>query len=252
MDKFIDSMLHPMTWLVIGCFFLWLFRYRLSKGGRRVIIICLVLFAYITTTPILPRAINVYLEGQYPPVALEKLDTAKTYHIIVLGGGMGYDDRLPATSLLETVMLARLVEGIRVYRNLPHSLMVTSGYSSINRTPQGVVAREAAISLGVDSVRVFAQGEPSSTSEEADAYTRRFGTQTPLIIATSATHIPRAVYLFKKKGVATVIAAPAQYRVKLQNPFSVNQYLFPRFKYWGDMQAAMHEIVGLWWAKWKD
>lgn len=252
MDKFIDSMLHPMTWLVIGCFFLWLYRKRLPKWSKRLIMLCLVLFAYTTTTPILPRALIVYLEGQYPPVALEKLDTTKTYHIIVLGGGMGYDDRLPATSLLEPLMLARLVEGIRVHRNLPNSLLVTSGYSSINRKPQGVVAREAAISLGVDSLRVFAQGEPSSTAEEADIYIKRFGKQTPLIIATSATHIPRSVYLFKKKGVATVIAAPAQYRVKLQNPFSIHQYLFPRFKYWGDVQAGMHEVVGLWWAKWKN
>lgn len=245
-------MLHPMTWLVIGCFFLWLFRWRLTKGKKRFIIIIMVMFAYITATPILPRAVNKYLEGQYPPVAFEKLDTAKTYHIIVLGGGMGYDDRLPATSLLEPLMLARLVEGFRVYRTLPHSLLITSGHSSIKRTPQGVVAREAAIILGADSLRVFSQGEPSNTSEEADHYIKLFGTQTPLIIATSAIHIPRSVYLFRKKGVETVIAAPAQFKVKLQNPFSIHQFLLPRFSYWGDFQAGMHEIVGLLWAKWKN
>ena len=251
MDKLIDSMLHPMTWLVIGCFFLWLFQKRITRGKKRLIIIFLILFAYVTTTPLLPRALTVYLEGQYPPIDVEKLDSTKTYHIIVLGGGMGYDDRLPATSLLEPLMLARLVEGIRVYRNLPNSILITSGHSSINRTPQGVVAREAAILLGIEARRVFAQGEPSSTSEEAETYTKRFGTQIPLIIATSAIHIPRSVFLFTQKGVTHVIAAPSQYRVKLQNPFTINQFLFPRFKYWGDVQAGMHEVVGLWWAKWK-
>jgi uncharacterized SAM-binding protein YcdF (DUF218 family) len=178
-----------------------------------------------------------------------KLDSTKLYHIIVLGAGMGYDERLPARSLLGNVMLGRLVEGIRVHKLLPGSKLITSGYSSIGRKPQGEVAREAAIILGVDPSLVFAQGQPSNTYEEALQYVKDWGTGTPLIIATSAIHQKRAVYLFKKAGVSHVIAAPTNYRFKKDNPRTFSWCIKPAFSNMNDVKVALHEHIGIAYSK---
>jgi uncharacterized SAM-binding protein YcdF (DUF218 family) len=245
MSIIVNYLLHPMAWLAVGFFILWRKWPRLKKGGRRFWGIVFGLFVYLTATPFLPQKLNAYLEDQYPPLNTQSLNTGLRYNIIVLGGGMGYDDRLPANSLLEPVMLVRLAEGIRIYRTLPQSLLITSGYSSIGRKPQAFVAREAAILLGVDSQRVTGLPDPTNTQQEAADYVKNFGTDLPLIVATSANHIPRAVYYFKKAGVKTVIPAPTHYKVKRQNPVSWKQYAQPGFQYWGDIQAALHEFAGL-------
>jgi len=245
MTGLVNYFLHPMTWLLIGFFLLWWRWGKLKKGKRRIAVAFLVLLIYATSTPFLPMKLNAYLEDQFPPLETGKLNTNLRYNILVLGGGMGYDDRLPATSLLEPVMLVRLVEGIRVYRTLPNSILITSGYSSIGKKPQAEVAQEAAVLLGVDSSRTRHQSKPSTTMEEAAEYVRVFGREAPLVLATSATHMPRAVYFFKKAGVKTIYPAPTFYRVKRQNPISWRHFLQPGFQYWGDIQASLHEIAGM-------
>jgi uncharacterized SAM-binding protein YcdF (DUF218 family) len=243
-------LIHPTTLLVVGFFVLWITRKKWQRPKRRVLMFFLVLYAFLITTPFYPEKLVSYLEDQYPPIQISTLDTGKEYHVVVLGGGMGYDDRLPPTSQLEPVMLARLVEGIRIFRQLPNCKLITSGYSSIGRKPQGEVAREAAISLGITDSLVFAQGTPSNTMEEAEAYVQKWGVQTPLIISTSAIHIPRAVYIFKKAGVKEIFAAPTHYKIKKQNPRGFWRNFKPRLGYIGDLNACLHEIVGLWYAEW--
>lgn len=245
MSIIVNYLLHPMAWLIIGGIILWKKWPRLKPVRRKFWLGFFIILIYITSTPFLPLRLNAWLEDQYPPLKTGNLDTSLPYGIIVLGGGMGYDDRLPANSLLEPVMLVRLVEGIRVQRQLPHSLLITSGHSSIGRKPQALVAREAAILLGVDSIRVEALAKPTTTKEEALAYVQAYGKEQPLVVATSANHMPRAVFLFKQAGVKTIIPAPTHYKVKRQNPVSWKQYAQPGFHYWNDIQAALHEIAGL-------
>lgn len=250
MRTLVNLLIYPTTLLVVGFFILWIKRKKWPKRRINFFGFLLLLYGFLITTPLLPENITSYLEDQYPPLYTEHLDTARNYDIIVLGGGMGYDDRLPPTSLLEPVMLARLVEGIRLARGLSQYRLITSGYSSIGFKPQGEVAREAAVLLGIPDSLTFAQGTPSNTIEEAEAYISKWGTQTPLIIATSAIHIPRAVYIFKNAGVKEVIAAPTHYKFKKQNPRSFIRYLKPRVGYIGDLNACIHELMGMWYSKW--
>jgi uncharacterized SAM-binding protein YcdF (DUF218 family) len=250
MKTIVEILLYPMTWFVIGFFILWILRKRASRLAQRLWILGMIIIAYSTSTFYFPDLLNTYLEDQYPPLNVSLLDTTRTYNIISLGGGMGYDDRLPANSLLEQVTLMRLVEGIRVHKALPGSRLITSGYSSVGRKPQAEVAREAAILIGVDDTSVFAQGKPSNTQEEANEYVATWGKEAPVIIATSAIHMPRAIYLFKSAGIKEVLAAPTHFRVKKQNPKSIYSFFKPRFLYWGEISSCLHEIVGLWYAKW--
>ena len=235
-----------MSWIVISFLIIWIRWQFWSAFKRRLAFFFLAFLIFVTNTSTLPRFLHQYLEDQYPPIDLSLLDTKSKYNIIVLGGGQGYDDRLPATSLLEWVSLARLVEGIRIYKQLPNSRLITSGYSSIGRKPQAEVAKDAAIILGVPDSNVIAQGSPKNTMEEAETYVSAFGSLIPVIVVTSAIHIPRAIEIFKRKGIKNIIAAPAVFMVKKQNPISLGHYLSIDFKHMHQIASCLHEIVGLW------
>ncbi|REL24747.1 hypothetical protein DYD21_16400 [Rhodohalobacter sp. SW132] len=168
----------------------------------------------LISTPLVPSFLLNSLEDQYEPVSVAAIaDVQAPYHIVVLGGGHGFDDRLPPNSLLSLNALGRLNEGIRLHRQLPNSMLVLSGYSSSGRTTQAEMLRNAAILLGVEEDKLLIQKEPGNTYEEAEVYAERFGTGQPVIVVTSAAHMPRAVIVFEKFGI-TPLPSPTNYRLK--------------------------------------
>jgi uncharacterized SAM-binding protein YcdF (DUF218 family) len=199
----------------------------------------------------LPQALIGRLERQNPPLNVAALNTGKCYHIISLGGGVGRDTSLPANSLLSYPSLTRLIEAIRVYNHLSCKKLITSGYGEVGRWSLAEVAANAALTLGVKQNDLDYLPDPKNTEEEAESYIRKFGKKTPLIVSTTAIHMPRAVYIFKKKGVETVLAAPTDYKNK--GPFQFNSFrpFIPRFSNFDDLKGCIHEYIGLWYVQWK-
>jgi uncharacterized SAM-binding protein YcdF (DUF218 family) len=140
-----------------------------------------------------------------------------TVLIHVLGGGYSLSAELPANVQLGSPTLARLVEGVRIYKMLPQSIVVTSGYSSSGFESQASVVKRAAIMLGVDAARIRMLETPSNTWEEADALKEKFGTDYAVIVVSDAVHLPRATAFFKAQGFQ-VIGAPATYLVPINSP----------------------------------
>ena len=168
----------------------------------------------VISTPFLPTLLLDSLERQYEPVLPGQLsDSAISYHIIVLGGGHGFDDRLPANSLLSLTALSRLNEGIRLHRQIPKSTLILSGYSSSGRTTQAEMLRNTALLLGVEESNILIQTKPGNTLEEAQVYAEKYSGDEQIILVTSAVHMPRAVMLFERVGI-NVIPSPANYQLK--------------------------------------
>jgi len=174
------------------------------------------------------------------------LDTTQTYHIHVLGAGYALDPRLPATAQLSQVTLSRLVEGIRVARQLPYYTLVTSAHSSLGLESQASVAKRAAVALGIPTQNIKMLTSPSNTSEEVQAFVNQFGTHKKVIVVSDAMHLPRALMLYKKQGISAI---PASSGVKipigpntsssLQWPSLascnlMNEYLREQLKYFKD------------------
>ncbi len=202
------------------------------------------IFMYLFATPLFSRMLVKVLEDKYPPLDVSILDKDSSYHIISLGAGHGYDDRLPSTSLLTSTTLMRLVEAIRIHRIQPNSILVTSANSSIGRKAQAIVAKEAAISLGVSEAKIVAIPTASNTKEEAADFVRTMGTEISVIVVTSAIHMPRAMEWFRRAG-AKPIAAPTDFLIKRDNPFSWRHFL-PNVSFYKEWQMALKEQVGLW------
>ncbi|MCB0668390.1 MAG: YdcF family protein, partial [Saprospiraceae bacterium] len=86
------------------------------------------------------------------------------------------------------------------------------------------------------------------TEEEAASYFQRNGTGHSLIVVTSASHMPRAVYLFKKAQLSP-IPAPTAYEI-LKEPGEPFLGLFISAKNFRKVEMALHEYLGMLWARW--
>ncbi|MFU8861769.1 MAG: ElyC/SanA/YdcF family protein [Cyclonatronaceae bacterium] len=214
----------------------------------------------ITLTPVLPNLLVADLEGRYPvlndpadlllsgqPLTADTV-AVREIHILVLGGGHSPDPWLPPTSRLSTRALGRLAEGIRLHRMIPESRLILSGWSSSGGESVAKVMGLAAVDLGVDSTRIHVLSEPSNTCREAQVYNREFGSRNPLILVTSASHMPRAMQLFRQTGLDPV-PAPAGFRIKF-HPDRRYFYLETDVSNISKMESAIKEYVGMVWGRW--
>ena len=236
----------PVFWILTALAFL------LYKNGKRRIAITFgtgtVVLMALVSTPFIPLLLVNTLENQNGVVSIEELKKSeKPVNILVLGAGYTDDKRLPENSQLTTTGLARLTEGIRIHRQIAGSVLITSADAGIQEIPQAEVVAKAAVLLGVDESNIRKQLLPKNTWTEATEYKRLFGDTAQLVLVTSAIHMPRAMYLFQKAGLKP-LAAPTDYLVKKEKKRGF-RYLIPSPGHISRTEAALHEYIGLLWAK---
>jgi uncharacterized SAM-binding protein YcdF (DUF218 family) len=178
---------------------------------------------------------------------IESLDTSQNYYIHVLGAGYDLDKNLQATSQLDLKTLGRLTEGIRVFLKLPRAILVTSGYSAVGLESQASVARRAAIALGVPAERIQLLETPATTLEEVRAFKKKFGKNKQVIIATDASHMPRAVQMYRAAGFFP-IAAPTNFKVKFDSN-NYHGFTFPNVASFQMMNEWLRAELAM--VKWK-
>jgi len=160
--------------------------------------------------------------------------------VVVLGGGYDMRRSGPATSRLSPFTLERLVEGVRVYRNLPGAKLIMSGRGYGELPTEAAVMQEAAVELGVPAADIRQEGESDDTADEARLIRAMVGGDR-LVLVTSGVHMDRAVRLFEKQGLL-VIPAPAGFWPRHAEPWPNSDRL-------GWVQHAEHEWLGLLWAR---
>lgn len=85
------------------------------------------LIFFISSTPFVPKWIVSSVGNMYPVLNLQNIDTDhKEVDIIVLGGGYTFEYKFPPNSQLSENALGRLVEGIRLHRQIPGSTLIPS------------------------------------------------------------------------------------------------------------------------------
>lgn len=197
----------------------------------------------LISTPFLPSTVLNSLESRYDPVSVEQLyNPDEEYYIVVLGGGHGFDDRLPPNSLLSLNALGRLAEGIRLHRQLPNSRLVMSGYSASGGTTQAEMLKKTALLIGVLEEKILLQKEPGNTFQEAKVFSERFTDAKNVLLVTSAAHMPRAVMMFNKFDLE-VIPSPANYRIKGDK--NISYIGFPSINNMIQMRVGMNEYAGM-------
>ncbi len=109
---------------------------------------------------------------------------------------------------------------------------------------------DAALLYGVSPADTFHLSNTLNTETEAKAFAERFkDSPVTVILVTSALHMHRAVWWFNHYGVK-VIPAPCNYFVK-EDPDDPDFEWWPSYRKIEMMEKWGHEVVGMWWAKWK-
>jgi uncharacterized SAM-binding protein YcdF (DUF218 family) len=102
--------------------------------------------------------------------------------------------------------------------------------------------------LGVSANDIYQFLTTKNTADEAATFRSTFGINNKLYVVTSAIHMPRSMYLFRREGI-NATAAPTNY----MNKKGTDQHLYKAFIPGSEnvfrMEAAMHEYVGMLWAK---
>jgi len=228
-------------WLLLAVAF---FAYFIKKMWFcRILVFTTAVWFLLISTPLIPIFLLSSLESRFVPVSVEKLDhQSLEYHIVVLGGGHGSSERLPVNSLLSDKALVRLNEGIRLHRQLPNSYLITSGYKGKTPVSQAELLRQTAILLGVLEQRIMVQEEPHNTYTEAAVYFQRFAGENPVILVTSASHMPRALMEFKSFGVE-VIPSPTNYQIK--ETHNIQWLGLPSMRNIGYLKNAFYEYIAI-------
>lgn len=127
-------------------------------------------------------------------------NSQKVDYIVVLGGGYTWNPQWAPSSNLINNSLPRLNEGIRLWRENPGSkLIFTGGVAKTNTVSTAEVGARVAQSLGVPREQIITLDLPKDTEEEAAAVKQAIG-DAPFLLVTSASHLPRAMIFFSRKG----------------------------------------------------
>ena len=99
-------------------------------------------------------------------------------------------------------------------------------------------------SLGVDRGDIILEDKSLETFNEADEIKPLAGDH-PLILVTSATHMPRSMLVFQQRGMAPV-PAPVLHSARTRQAWST-ETLFPSGSNLARSESAVYEYIGLIW-----
>lgn len=249
LKKLLGPLLFPFPFvsllMITGLALLWFTRkQKISKmllSGAALILLSLSLG--------LSRWVLLPLERQYEPLmdpAAVNRPEAPIKWIVVLGGGGVYNPKLTSTSQLSGATMARLIEGIRLYRQLPGSKLIVSEGSPVQSVTVADVMAKVARELGVVAEDIVMEKLSADTESQAQTVLPMVGQDT-FVLVTSASHMPRAMAMFRKAGT-NPIAAPTEFRAVGSAIWSPSA-IYPNASEVRGVELGMHEYMGLIWAK---
>jgi len=216
-----------------------------QRRASLIIFSASLLWFAIISFPFVPLNLIGNLENQFPTLFdIHNLQDKKDIHIVVLGGGHGERMNLTSFDQLSDASRSRLIEGLRLYNMLPGSSLVFTGRSKKHDYSHAEVMKKSAMMIGVDESRIKLLPAAENTRMEAFDYSKNFGSEYPVILVTDAAHMQRAMFLFRSAGINPV-PAPTNHMVKEKK---IEDWS-PSYRNIEMMDYALHEKVGLLWAK---
>lgn len=217
----------------------------LRRGWRRLgasLVACGVVMALLPSMSPVSDLLLGHLEQRYPAVLDAGAVRPMPHYVLVLGSGYQPMDSLPITAALDADSVVRLAEGIRLLRQLPGASLVLSGGALPGHRPSARGYADAALALGVAESSIIVLDQPLDTASEARAAAARFGSE-PILLVTSAAHMPRAVAHCARAGVRA-IPAPTGHLVKSPLSLAPRAWL-PSAVHLRKSETALHEYLGL-------
>lgn len=174
----------------------------------------LLAFYWIASAPAFVEPILRWEQNRYP-VLTTAADARNARIIVVLGAGNATIKAAGQSLNLVTMTAAfRLLEATRVYQMLDRPTVIVSGgitARNVGARSEADAMRRAILELGVPADQIMVEEESKTTRDEAIVVARMLSDRQrqPIVLITSATHMPRALAVFRAAGLDPVpCAAP--------------------------------------------
>ncbi len=242
----------PLTIVfVLGGLALALFVFRRGKAAFGLLLLAWTVLFFASFPPVTRWAAS-QLEGRYQPFFPAAAPEYKPEAVVVLGNGVAHpgDPRMPALARLNATALARLAEGVRLAHYFPEATLIVTG-NGLGFENCADAMGEAAIELGIPPERIVRFPQSMDTGHEARLVREHMGVS-PVILVTTATHMPRAAMYFQDNGV-NATPAPCDYigAVSPDVRSMVNaRYFRPKGVNLTDSEEIWHEWLGLAYYAW--
>jgi len=219
-------------------FSLWRFR----RLGRLVLALSILFLYLLSISPTADLLVGP-LESRYRPLSAPRVPRMGT--LVVLSGGASATIDLPLSSRLTSSSTKRVLEAARLYGLMDQPTIVISGGSGnpFVEVSEAALMRELLLNLRIPDRRIVTEGQSSNTFENARGV-KRLALKPPLILVTSASHMDRALRVFKGLEM-TPLPAPCDYkgRWSIDDPWR----FLPSEGALSVSTSAIYEYLGLFW-----
>lgn len=230
--------------LAVGLALLWFTHW--FDAGKVLVTLGSLLFLLLSNTRISAMLIRP-LERRYVPLRLTSLQVdSNTLHavefIVVLASGYSPDPRVDVTSRLAEDTVTRLAGAIRLYSEVHGCKLILSGGPPLQTDSMAKVA----LCLGVKQEDIILEPYSENTEQEAFSIAPAVG-KAPFLLVTSASHMPRAMALFRGYGMKP-IPSPTDFLAK-QGRGGIWEDLCPSYYGLYEAEKAVYEYLGIAWQK---
>jgi uncharacterized SAM-binding protein YcdF (DUF218 family) len=211
-------------------------------GRRRTgfsLLIAAAAVAYLGGLPAIGDCLLRPLEHEYQPLGPGTIPAVG--FVVVLGSTYLPRDSIPVTAALDSDGLIRVVEGVRLARQLSDVKLVLSGGAPPGAATSAHGYAELARGLGMPDASIVVLDSALNTRQEARVIAARLGSA-PFLLVTSAFHMPRAVREFRRAGARPIPAPTGQLT---DAPGAAFRRWLPDASGLAKTERALHEYLGL-------
>jgi uncharacterized SAM-binding protein YcdF (DUF218 family) len=239
--RFLDPALLIVVALGVGLWLSWR-RPPLSRRERIGQILAASAWAALSalSMPWVAGHLTGWVEMRGPDLgaALAGADPARSALVVLAGGMRTYEPSIPPRERLDAATQSRVLGAARLYHAHGFGLVVLSGAP----VAESEAMDDLITTLGVPQARIALESASRSTRENAQYCARLLEARgvEKVVLATSASHLRRAVREFERAGVRVI---PAAVDIIGTPPFGVDQ-LLPSATALGRSHQILHELLG--------
>jgi uncharacterized SAM-binding protein YcdF (DUF218 family) len=226
LSKLLPLMVLPVGLVIIllsaALLLAWLKRRRSSLACLAVALVWL----WVCSTPFVAGSLYKWLEGDYPPMALDEIPTGDC--IVVLGGAVGQALR-PRVDVEITEATDRVYRAAQLYRAGKGDWVIAAAGNqpwAPTDQPEAEAIQVLLMDWGVPGNAIVLDGASRNTRENAVNSKALMAARecTTALLVTSAAHMNRSVAAFRKVGV-DVVPVSTDIRVVHVGKLSVFDFL---------------------------
>lgn len=240
MAHLIWALFMPSTWLWLLVLIAWILMWRQRiKLASSILAVWLVFFGILTVYP-MGNLLLQPLEHAYPM----NPKMASPAWLVLLGGGEDIQQTERTKQLHLSSLGTRYITLIGLAKQYPQANIIVSGgvgHVASAAMTEAQLAKALLMLAGINKKRIYIEGRSHNTIENAlfsQKIMANHPQSGPVVLVTSAAHMPRSMGLFCATGMKNITPYPTDYLITLKATINLPMHLLK-------LNFAIHEWLGL-------